>query len=109
MMKKRFWGILGAVIASPILFISGISAQTKDNKATIQNGSHVTFEYTLKDDQGNQIESSKGKAPLTYTHGSKQIIPGLENKLQGMSVGDEKSIRVAPACPWPGLCRYSAR
>lgn len=62
----------------------------------IQNGSQVSIEYTLSDEQGKVIESNKGENPLTYTHGKGQIIPGLEKGLSGMKVNDEKKVKVKP-------------
>ena len=35
----------------------------------IKNGSLVRFEYTLSDENGNVLQSNKGKDPLSYTHG----------------------------------------
>jgi FKBP-type peptidyl-prolyl cis-trans isomerase SlyD len=62
----------------------------------IRDGSVVRFEYTLSGDNGELIESNKGKDPVTYTHGQHEVIPGLENGLSGMEVNEEKSIRVQP-------------
>lgn len=62
----------------------------------VQNGSAVSFDYTLTDAGGNVLDSSKGKTPLTYTHGNRQIVPGLEAELTGMKVGDEKKVAVKP-------------
>lgn len=62
----------------------------------IEKGSVVSFEYTLSDDNGEVIESNKGKGPITYTHGQREIIPGLEKGLSGMEVDEEKNIRVQP-------------
>ncbi|MGH7827464.1 MAG: FKBP-type peptidyl-prolyl cis-trans isomerase [Candidatus Binatia bacterium] len=62
----------------------------------INKGSVVSFEYTLSDDNGKVIESNKGKGPITYTHGQREIIPGLEKGLSGMEINEEKSIRVQP-------------
>jgi len=96
MKKFRILLVLIAAIVGPLLFLHSIEAQTTKSGQTIQNGSRVSIEYTLKDDKGLQIESNKGKDPLKYTHGDSEIIPGLENELVGMQVGDEKSIRVQP-------------
>lgn len=60
----------------------------------IKNGSVVSFEYTLSDDSGNVIESNKGEAPITFTQGEHQIIPGLEKSFLGMETNEEKKIRV---------------
>jgi FKBP-type peptidyl-prolyl cis-trans isomerase SlyD len=62
----------------------------------IKNGSLVRFEYTLSDENGKVLQSNKGKDPITYTHGQREIIPGLEKGLSGMEVNEEKSIRVQP-------------
>jgi FKBP-type peptidyl-prolyl cis-trans isomerase SlyD len=62
----------------------------------IKNGSVVSFEYTLSDDDGKVIESNKGETPVTYTQGKNQIIPGLELGFLGMALDEEKRIRVEP-------------
>jgi FKBP-type peptidyl-prolyl cis-trans isomerase SlyD len=62
----------------------------------IRNGSVVSFEYTLSDENGEVLQSNKGKEPVTYTHGQHEIIPGLEKGLAEMEINQEKSIRVRP-------------
>src|SRR5262249_5679551 len=62
----------------------------------IQNGSVVSFEYTIFDQDGKVVESSLGKEPVTYTHGQQEIIPGLEKKLSGMKINEEKKVRLPP-------------
>jgi len=37
----------------------------------------VTIDYTLTDDDGNVIDTSKGHQPLTYIHGVGCHHPGL--------------------------------
>jgi len=61
----------------------------------IQEGSKVAFDYTLTVD-GEVVDSSDGKTPLQYVQGQGQIIPGLENELVGMQVGEEKEVKVSP-------------
>jgi FKBP-type peptidyl-prolyl cis-trans isomerase 2 len=65
-------------------------------KKRVENGSRVSVEYILSDGKGEIIESNKGKAPLEYTQGEGEIIPGLEKELTGMAVGDEKKVQVKP-------------
>ncbi|MDE1921587.1 MAG: peptidylprolyl isomerase [Candidatus Omnitrophica bacterium] len=57
-------------------------------------GKKVTMDYTLTVDN-KQVETSVGKAPLVYTVGDHEIIPGLESQLNGMRVNDEKVVHVA--------------
>ena len=57
----------------------------------------VTMHYKLTDDNGNIIDSSEGKDPLTYLHGAKNIIPGLEKALVGKTQGAKLQVKVDPA------------
>ncbi len=62
----------------------------------IEKGSSVQLEYALKDEAGAVLDSNKGRDPLRYTHGARQIIPGLERELVGLHQGDEKRVTVKP-------------
>ena len=63
---------------------------------TVSNGKVVSLEYTLTLDDNQVVESNVGKAPFTYTHGANQIIRGLENAVEGMTVGEAKHVVVPP-------------
>ena len=89
---KKLLGLLvisGAVTAA-LFFLTSL-ARTGGNSATQaitlkpgsanQEGSFVSIEYTLTDDTGKVIDSNVGKEPLTYLHGSGQIVSGLEKQL----------------------------
>lgn len=56
----------------------------------------VTFHYTLKNANGELMESSRDKDPMTYLHGANNIIPGLEKAMGGHAPGDEFSVTVEP-------------
>ena len=56
----------------------------------------VAFHYTLTDDAGQVIDSSTGREPLTYLHGSGQIVPGLERQMEGHIHGDKFTAQVSP-------------
>jgi len=53
-----------------------------------------SIEYTVKNKNGEVIDSNKGQAPLEFIAGQGQIIPGLENAIKDMEVGEEKSVTV---------------
>ena len=61
----------------------------------IENGKKVAFHYTLTVDD-EVIQTSEGQQPLSYTHGSGQIIPGLASEIEGMNEGEEKRV-IVPA------------
>ena len=52
----------------------------------------VAFDYELKDDEGQVLDTSEGREPLLYLHGVGQIIPGLEREMVGKSVGAVTSV-----------------
>ena len=60
----------------------------------IQSNSVVRFHYTLKDMEGNLVDTSEGDEPLPYLHGAGNIVPGLEKELEGKSVGDKLEVKV---------------
>ncbi|MEI7602506.1 MAG: peptidylprolyl isomerase [Opitutae bacterium] len=66
----------------------------------------VSIEYTLKDDRGNILDTSVGQAPMEYLHGASNIIPGLEQAVEGLVAGDFKAVAVPPAL---GYGEYSEK
>ncbi len=62
----------------------------------ISNDLVGSIHYTLKNDQGEVLDSSEGQEPLEYLHGKGNIVIGLENALTGKSIGDKLSIVVNP-------------
>lgn len=57
----------------------------------------VSMDYTLTDGDGTTIDSSEGKGQLSYLHGADNIIPGLEQELEGKAVGDQVQATIQPA------------
>jgi FKBP-type peptidyl-prolyl cis-trans isomerase SlyD len=57
----------------------------------------VSIHYTLTDDAGETVDSSAGGDPLFYLHGNGNLVPGLENALEGKQAGDKIQVTVAPA------------
>ncbi len=54
----------------------------------------VSIHYTLTNDQGAELDSSRGGEPLQYLEGAGNIIPGLERELAQMKTGDKKKVKV---------------
>ena len=61
-----------------------------------KSGDTVKIHYTGTLDDGTQFDSSSGRDPLQFTLGSGQVIPGFEKAVEGMAVGDSKSVSIAP-------------
>jgi FKBP-type peptidyl-prolyl cis-trans isomerase SlyD len=56
----------------------------------------VTLNYTLTSDDGQVLDSSKGRDPLAYIHGTGSLIRGLEDALEGQERGAMLQVKVAP-------------
>jgi FKBP-type peptidyl-prolyl cis-trans isomerase SlyD len=55
----------------------------------------VSFHYTLRNHQGQLLDSSIGGEPIQYLEGVGQIIDGLEEALTGLPTGTKQVIMVA--------------
>lgn len=65
--------------------------------ATATNGDTVHVHYTGTLDDGTVFDSSEGRDPLSFTVGAGQVVPGFDEAIAGMQVGDSKKVRLAPA------------
>lgn len=63
---------------------------------TVKEGSTVQVEYTGKLADGTVFDTSEGRDPLQFTIGQQQVIPGFEEGVMGMAVGDSKEIVIEP-------------
>jgi FKBP-type peptidyl-prolyl cis-trans isomerase SlyD len=63
---------------------------------TVSTGKEVSIEYTLRLDDQSVVDTNEGAEPLTYVHGNRQIVPGLEKALEGLAIGECKKLEIAP-------------
>lgn len=63
----------------------------------IKENAVVQIHYTLKEDSGKILDSSLGKEPLEYIHGTHTIVSGLENALENKKAGDTFNVSIAPS------------
>ena len=62
----------------------------------VKEGDLVKVHYTGKLVNGEQFDSSIGREPLEFTVGAGQMIKGFDNAMPGMSLGEKKTINIAP-------------
>ena len=78
----------------------------------ITANSVVTMNYRLTDDTGALIDESQDGS-FVYLHGAQNIIPGLENELEGKQAGDTLTVTVAPKDGYgernPGMTQVVSR
>jgi FKBP-type peptidyl-prolyl cis-trans isomerase SlyD len=56
----------------------------------------ASIHYTLKNADGEVLDTSDGQDPLHYVHGASNIVPGLEKELEGKATGDSLAVVVEP-------------
>ena len=78
-------------------YTTSTSAITGSVHTTAQTGDTVKVDYTLKQADGTVFDTSVGKTPFQFTLGQKQVIPGFENAVLGMKVGDAKTVTIPAA------------
>jgi len=61
-----------------------------------QRGDKVKVHYCGSFKDGKVFDSSEGKEPLEFTIGQKMVVPGFENGVVGMEVGEKKKISIPP-------------
>ncbi len=65
--------------------------------STVKDGDKVKIHYTGTLDDGTVFDSSEGRDPIEFTVGAPGIIPGFQNGVMGMAVGDSKKVHIPTA------------
>ena len=61
-----------------------------------ERDSVVRFHYTLCDEGGTAIESSRDREPVAVLQGHGNVLPGVDDALAGRSAGERFSVTLAP-------------
>lgn len=59
-------------------------------------GNTVRVHYTGRLNDGTVFDSSEGRDPLEFTLGAGQVIPGFDEAVTGMAVGDSTTVTIEP-------------
>ncbi|WP_027257561.1 FKBP-type peptidyl-prolyl cis-trans isomerase [Leisingera aquimarina] len=60
----------------------------------VKNGDTVRIHYTGKLTDGTVFDSSEGRDPLEFTVGAGHVIAGMDAGLEGMAVGENKTLDI---------------
>ena len=60
----------------------------------VSDGLIVCLDYMLRLENVEVVDSSEEREPIEFMQGQRQIVPGLEDAIYGMAVGEEKSVVV---------------
>lgn len=82
----------GLVLGMAMGLLVNVPALAQEN-LDVQDGRAVSLELTVKRKSDNSVAfTNVDQEPVTYVHGQRQLIPGLESALKGMKPGESKSV-----------------
>jgi FKBP-type peptidyl-prolyl cis-trans isomerase 2 len=89
-MTKKSYTALVSMILLVVMLVTGCSSAIQQAKT----GDTVKVHYTGRLQDGTVFDTSVGSEPLEFTLGQGQIIPGFEQAVIGMQVGESKTVTI---------------
>jgi FKBP-type peptidyl-prolyl cis-trans isomerase 2 len=90
LMTKKSYTALVSMILLVVMLVTGCSSAIQQAKT----GDTVRVHYTGKLQDGTVFDTSVGSEPLEFTLGQSQVIPGFEQAVIGMQVGESKTVTI---------------
>jgi len=73
------------------------TTRKRKSRAKVKNGQPVSVHYVGTFDDGTQFDSSREREePISFTIGAGQMIPGFDRAVEGMKIGEKKSVSLPP-------------
>jgi len=91
-MRLRIPATLFLCLALP--FTAASAEEVKP--AAVADGRKVSVEYTLTLEDGTTADTNVGGEPLVFEQGAHQILPALEEALDGMKVSESRKVTLPP-------------
>jgi len=88
----RLKHLLGLLIITPVFFFNNTTIAKAD--AVISDGANVKFQFQLSVEDEVVGDPNK-RTPMEYVHGKREILPGLEKALEGMKIGEKKTVNLS--------------
>jgi peptidylprolyl isomerase len=63
---------------------------------SVKEGDVISLHYTGSLDDGTVFDSSEQGTPLSFTVGAGEVIPGFDEGVRGMTVGETRDISISP-------------
>ena len=59
-------------------------------------GTRITLHFTVSLTDGTVVDSTRERAPATFTWGDGSLLPGFEQALKGLTAGERRSVFLQP-------------
>jgi len=92
MIKKTAAILMGTLLIGGMLLTA--CSGGLESAVPAKSGDTVRVDYTGTFDDGEVFDSSVGKDPLEFTIGENQVIPGFEEAVIGMKIGESKTVKI---------------
>ncbi len=77
---------------------AGTALSTTAGGFMVQDGDLVEVHYDGTLDDGSTFDSSRERGtPYTFTVGAGEVIPGFDDAVRGLKVGETRTVRIEPA------------
>jgi peptidylprolyl isomerase len=101
MTRKASAGLFAVLVIVLAVYSAGCtekeaSSSTTTPSRTAEEGDTVQVHYTGTLEDGTVFDTSVGREPLQFTLGAGQMIPGFEQGILGMKLGESKTITIPP-------------
>jgi len=87
--------VIVAVMIGSSFFINDLKF-SGSSANSVKVGNTIRVDYTGTLENGTVFDSSIGREPLEFVAGIGQLIPGFDNAVIGMKIGEEKDIVIQP-------------
>jgi peptidylprolyl isomerase len=68
--------------------------ERKNTMAQARTGKHVVVNFTGKLDDGTVFATSENSAPIEFTMGDNEVLPAIEEAVEGMELGEMKTVQI---------------
>ena len=75
-------------------YLAGFILFKTNNMQQVKSGDKIKVHYHGRLTSGETFDSSEGRDPLEFEVGSGMVIPGFDNGVTGMMVGEKKTINI---------------
>jgi len=93
---RRISLLFASAFVLPVVLPLSPARAEEPEDLVVEDGRTVSIQYTLSFDDDTESISNEGGEPLVYTHGEAQILPALEDELEGMEVDDTAKVTLEP-------------
>lgn len=67
-----------------------------EKEPVVSSGKVIEIDYTIKDDNGDLLDSTGDFTPLSYVHGGTKLFSGLQLELEGKQAGSTAKVTLTP-------------